>query len=271
MSGVDGTFPSGTTRRTYAGLAAIELGDGPTVLLVPGLTGSKEDFTLLLPHLAAAGLRAVAIDLRGQFESPGVEDPAAYGIEALGRDVLAVISETGAVHLVGHSFGGLVCRSAVLAVPDAVRDLVLLSSGPGALGGFRAEVLDLMKPILAEGGVRAVAEAAAALAAADPSRPPQPQPVRDFQFRRHLGNHPVGLLAMTDAALTAPDLVDELAASGVRTLVARGAGDDAWPAEANEQMAARLGAPYDVIPDAEHSPAAENPAATAEVLLRFWG
>ena len=36
-----------------------------TVLLVPGYTGSKEDFIALLGPLAAAGRRVVAVDLRG--------------------------------------------------------------------------------------------------------------------------------------------------------------------------------------------------------------
>ncbi len=36
-------------------------------------------------------------------------------------------------------------------------------------------------------------------------------------------------------------------------------------------MAARLGAVYEVVPDALHYPAVENPEATAEVLLGFWG
>jgi pimeloyl-ACP methyl ester carboxylesterase len=44
-------------------------GVGPVVLLVPGYTGSKEDFLPLLRPLARAGFRAVAMDQRGQFES----------------------------------------------------------------------------------------------------------------------------------------------------------------------------------------------------------
>ena len=35
-------------------------------------------------------------------------------------------------------------------------------------------------------------------------------------------------------------------------------------------MADRLGAPFELIPDAMHSPAVENPEATATVLISFW-
>ena len=44
---------------------------GAPVLLVPGYTGSKEDFIAVLAPLAAAGHEVLAIDQRGQYESPG--------------------------------------------------------------------------------------------------------------------------------------------------------------------------------------------------------
>ena len=40
-------------------------------LLIPGFTGSKEDFIPVLQPLASAGRRVVAIDMRGQYQSPG--------------------------------------------------------------------------------------------------------------------------------------------------------------------------------------------------------
>ncbi|MGH3628655.1 MAG: alpha/beta fold hydrolase, partial [Sciscionella sp.] len=41
-----------------------------TALLVPGYTGSKEDFVPLLAGLAGSGIDVVAIDVPGQYESP---------------------------------------------------------------------------------------------------------------------------------------------------------------------------------------------------------
>src|ERR671927_1325751 len=83
--------------RTFDGgagpLAALDTGgDGErgTVLLVPGFTGSKEDFAPLLRPLCAAGHRVVALDQRGQFESPGPDDPARYTVAELAGDVVAV-------------------------------------------------------------------------------------------------------------------------------------------------------------------------------------
>src|SRR2546428_2518034 len=56
-------------------------------LLVPGFTGSKEDFAPILLALAAAGHRAVSIDQRGQYESRGPDDPSAYSLDALATDL----------------------------------------------------------------------------------------------------------------------------------------------------------------------------------------
>ena len=259
-------------------LAALDTGPAgarATVMLVPGYTGSKEDFAPLLAPLAAAGLRAVALDQRGQFESPGPEDPSAYSVAELAADLLrvgrALLDEgPGPLHLVGHSFGGLVARAAVLAEPGLFTSLTLLGSGPAALGGPRAELLQHLAPLLDAGGVPLVHATLEELAAGDPAAQAVPAETRTFLARRFLSNSEAGLRGMADAMLSEPDRVAELAAAGVPLLVAHGAADDAWSPEAQADMAARLGARHEVIPESVHSPAVENPAATLAVLLDFW-
>jgi pimeloyl-ACP methyl ester carboxylesterase len=114
-------------------------------LLVPGYTGSKEDFLAILHLLADDSRHVIAIDMRGQFETASAEDPAGYAAAALGADILAIMHETGARHLVGHSYGGLVGREAVLAGAGAeFGSFTLMSSGPGARTGPRAEDLRAM-------------------------------------------------------------------------------------------------------------------------------
>ncbi|GAA3085730.1 hypothetical protein GCM10020254_32610 [Streptomyces goshikiensis] len=107
-----------------------------TALLVPGYTGSKEDFIGMLEPLAAAGYRVVAVDGRGQHESPGPREESAYTLEELARDVLAqagALGAAGPLHLLGHSLGGLVVRTAVVRDPAPFASLALLSTGPGAV------------------------------------------------------------------------------------------------------------------------------------------
>src|SRR5687767_12642623 len=104
------------------------------VQLIPGWTGSKEDFTPLLRLLAAAGFDATAYDQRGQFETPGQAGDD-YTLDGFATDAIALASTCSDApsHLMGHSFGGLVAQQAVLATPSAWRSLSLLDTGPGAL------------------------------------------------------------------------------------------------------------------------------------------
>jgi pimeloyl-ACP methyl ester carboxylesterase len=267
--------------RTFDGgagpLAALDTGPGDagTVLLVAGYTGSKEDFAPLLRPLAAAGYRAVTIDQRGQYESPGPEDPAAYTVAELAADLIAVTRELraenpGALQLLGHSFGGLVARGAVLAEPAEFDSLALMGSGPSKLVGPRAALLEHLAPLLDAGGVAAVHEAMEQLAMTDPTAQAVPAPTRAFLTTRFLANSAAGLRGMADAMTTEPDRVAELAATGVPVLVVHGVADDAWTPAAQADMAVRLGARHEVIPGAIHSPAIENPVRTVEVLLDFW-
>ena len=82
--------------------------------------------------------------MRGQFETPGADDPDGYSAAALGADIAAIMHATGARHLVGHSYGGLVGREAVLAGTGSgaeIASFTLMSSGPAALTGPRAKEL----------------------------------------------------------------------------------------------------------------------------------
>jgi pimeloyl-ACP methyl ester carboxylesterase len=104
----------------------------------------------------------------------------------------------------------------------------------------------------------------------DPKAQAVPAPTREFYARRFLANSEAGLRGMADAMLSEPDRVPELAATGVPLLVAHGEADDAWLPHVQADMAQRLGARHEVINNAIHSPAVENPPRTTEVLLDFW-
>ena len=98
MSGQLEGIGSRTVIETSAGQIAALRGDsaGPPVLLLPGYTGSKEDFAPLFGPLTDAGYAVVSIDLPGQFESPGPADPEAYTPDRLGPIVLELVHRLGA-------------------------------------------------------------------------------------------------------------------------------------------------------------------------------
>jgi len=254
-------------------LAALRAGDpaGRPVLLLPGYTGSKEDFGPLLDPLADAGLFAIAVDLPGQLDSPGPADPAAYTPDRLAEVINALAASLGRpVALLGHSFGGLVARAAVLATTTPYDSLVLLCSGPAAIGGRRRAEMDALDPVLESAGLPAVYATMQASWQADPAWEPPPPDVAAFLEHRFLSGSPAMLRGMGDAIRAEPDRVDELAKIRLPILVAHGSGDDAWPPTVQREMAELLGARYAVIPDAAHSPAVENPTGTVAALVDFW-
>ncbi|MDX6206066.1 MAG: hypothetical protein QOF39_2123 [Frankiales bacterium] len=258
-------LPPGARPVRFGDLAAVEAlpvqQTRSMVVLVPGYTGSKEDFLAILEAITDAGHRVIAYDQRGQYESTGGDDPAAYEIAALARDLLGLIGDQPA-HVVGHSFGGLVARAAAIQDPGRFRSLTLLDSGPSAIPGLRALTLEVMRPVLVEGGHPAVWEYMV--------NPELPADVAEFTHRRFHATSEAGLLVMGDALLAEPDRTDDLRGTGLPMLVAHGDSDDAWPPEVQSAMAHRLGAAYVVIAGAAHSPAVEQPEATAGALVAFW-
>jgi pimeloyl-ACP methyl ester carboxylesterase len=295
-------LPSGVRQRTietsrgkFAALEALPVTgvrERQPALLVPGYTGSKEDFLLILQALAAAGRQVIAIDMRGQYETPGGDDDAAYQLDALAADVTTIADwvssgrseAAGAttdgpaargIHLLGHSLGGLVAREVLLARTAQISSLTLMSSGPGALTGPRAAMLsELLAELDGTGpaGLRAEIERIwqtrmepEAVAGGVPAG------IIDFLRTRLLQSSPTGLRAMGEALLSCPDRTPALAElGGVPLMVVYGENDDAWAPAAQEDMAARLGAQRVCIPAAAHSPAVEAPETTASILTGFW-
>jgi pimeloyl-ACP methyl ester carboxylesterase len=272
-----------TSRGPFAALEAVPASgvcEREAALLVPGYTGSKEDFLAVLAQLADGGRRVFAIDMRGQFETPGAHDHDGYSASALGSDILALLRATGARHLLGHSYGGLIAREAVLASSGGeLASLTLMSTGPAALTGPRAEELRGMLEFLgAEDGLPGPAALQAGIAEIWQSYlEPQsaasgvPGPIVAFLAKRMFSNDPAGLVLMARHLLGAEDRTAELARlRELAILVIYGENDNSWSPEAQEAMAARLAARRVCIPGAVHSPAVEAPATTAGTLTRFW-
>lgn len=264
-----------------AALHAVPAADadrGATALLVPGYTGSKEDFAPLLDPLAEAGFAVHAIDLPGQYQSPGPDDPQAYLPAALGAVIAKLITQLGAggrkVLLLGHSYGGLVARGALLS-GVRVDGLTLLSSGPNELPeGERRRALEAGEPLLRSGGVPAAQQLREARDAASPNWEQTPETLKELLRARFLGSSAAGLLGMAEGLRREPDLVGRLAAAlrtaGTPALVVCGEHDDAWSVASQRDMADRLDADFAVVSDAAHSANTENPEALLATLLPTW-
>ncbi|MHB1613688.1 MAG: alpha/beta fold hydrolase, partial [Actinomycetes bacterium] len=185
--------------------------EAPCAILVPGFTGSKEDFIAILEPLARRGIHPVAYDQYGQYESDRDDDPRSYSIPAFAADLVHLAKELGPVrpHLVGHSFGGLVARAAVIAAPESFASLTLLCSGPAGLPKDQSVALQTLMESLGQTSLdevwavhRADAEAA--------GEPEPPWEIREFLHRRFVANSPLALAEMARALMHTEDRTAEL-------------------------------------------------------------
>ncbi|MFD7334562.1 alpha/beta fold hydrolase [Streptomyces violascens] len=117
----------------------VEQGTGPLVLLVHGFPESWYSWRHQLPALAAAGYRAVAIDVRGYGRSSRPDDAAAYRLRELVADNVAVVHALGeeSAAVVGHDWGSAIAANSALIRPDVFRAVGLLSVPYAPRGGPR--------------------------------------------------------------------------------------------------------------------------------------
>jgi pimeloyl-ACP methyl ester carboxylesterase len=212
------------------------------------------------------------VDQRGQHETPGPDDPAAYTLAEFGADVVAMsVALGGYSQLVGHSFGGLVAREAVLIDPSVFSTITLMCSGPG---GFSDEAKRQGLQMLAFGLDSLPIEQVYDLKLDHDSKDPQyvvpAEDVAAFLRKRFTGNVPASLAEITRRLIDAEDRTEQLAKTGVRAQVMYGETDDGWPLAVQDAMADILGVQPQMIADAGHSPAIDQPAATARMLVEFF-
>ncbi|MFE9537395.1 alpha/beta fold hydrolase [Streptomyces sp. NPDC006691] len=121
----------------------VEQGTGPLVLLVHGFPESWYSWRHQLPVLAAAGFRAVALDVRGYGRSSKPAAASAYRMVDLVQDNLAVVRALGeeSAVIVGHDWGAAIAANSALSHPGVFRAVGLLSVPYAPRGGPRPSEL----------------------------------------------------------------------------------------------------------------------------------
>ncbi|WP_246094537.1 alpha/beta fold hydrolase [Streptomyces griseofuscus] len=107
----------------------VEQGSGPLVLLVHGFPESWYSWRHQLPALAAAGYRAVAIDVRGYGRSAKPVATDAYRLTELVADNVSVVHALGeeSAVIVGHDWGSAIASGSGLLSPEVFRAVGMLS------------------------------------------------------------------------------------------------------------------------------------------------
>src|SRR5471030_1692269 len=108
-------------------------GSGTPVVLLANAGCSSGYFDDLARVLAAGGLQALCVNMRGTGESRGSLD--GITVHDFAADVAGVLEalDCGPAHLVGHAFGNRVARCLAVDRPSLVRNVTLLAAG-GLIG-----------------------------------------------------------------------------------------------------------------------------------------
>ncbi len=188
-------------------------------VLVPGFTGSKEDFIAVLPLLADAGVGALAFDQLGQYQSSGSDVPADYDVDLLAADLAEVVGEATR-------------RRGDPGRPAPRRPLVRRARGPGGRGGRsgcvrprsrccardpgalpeeRWEGLPSLVDALDEHDLATIWRIMREMEQAEDVVPPPPSVAAFLEDRWH-ANHPVQLRQVAQHLMREPDRTDALAA-----------------------------------------------------------
>lgn len=102
-------------------------GTGEPLLLIAGFSCDYSYWSLLMPLLTSQ-YQVIRFDNRGIGRSSVPDSP--YSIKQMASDTAALVEKIGLdkVHIVGHSMGGQIAQELVLAYPEKVKSLILLST-----------------------------------------------------------------------------------------------------------------------------------------------
>jgi len=149
-------------------LHAVEMGEGPPLVLLHGLFGAAANFTAVQRRLGN-GRRVIALDLRNHGTSP--HDPA-MPYAAMAADVRETLAALGvaAADVLGHSMGGKVAMALALHDPGTVRRLVVADIAPVRYPPAYRSIADAMLALpISPALTRAEAQAALTPAVPDPA------------------------------------------------------------------------------------------------------
>ncbi|MDO8212809.1 alpha/beta fold hydrolase [Conexibacter sp. CPCC 206217] len=254
----------------------VELGSGPPLLFVHGLSGCWQNWLLQLPAFAATH-RVIAVDLPGFGASELPQRPISMSGYAAFLDALcSQLGVEGPVVAVGNSMGGLIAAELALALPQRVSRLVLVAAAGVSGEHARREPMLTAARVLgfvtAWGASRHEPFARRARLRRLVLQFAVHQPERlsaALAFELMAGSGRRGFIPAL-AALTNYSLRDRLPQLACPTLIVWGAADRTVPVRDADRFERLIpGARKVILPDTGHVPMLERPETFNALLKTF--
>ncbi|HKF73533.1 MAG TPA: alpha/beta fold hydrolase [Stellaceae bacterium] len=240
-------------------------GSGPPVTLVHGVGANLESWDAITASLARR-YRVVRMDLRGHGRSSRIET---CRLQDFLDDVTLVLDALGIArtHFVGFSLGGMIAQAFVLAHPERVERLALISAVAGRTPEERASVQARGLRVQQE-GIASVSAAAQDRWFTEDFRRKHPDVVARRIEELKANDH--RSYATAYAAFAEGDLGPRLHEIRHPTLIITGEHDiGSNPRMARFMHDAIPGSTLHILPKLKHSVLLEAPAAIAALLLDF--
>jgi 3-oxoadipate enol-lactonase len=249
-------------------LAATAHGEGPALLMIPGLGATRRVYAPLVPLLAERH-RVIVYDPRGVGDSEITDGP--YSMRQLADDAACVLDAAGEATAVvfGASMGGMVAQHVALDHPAHTARLILACTSPGTAHAVPAD-RDATRALLGKGAkTPADAYRLATTVLYTPA----------FQASHHAfveseiterGRHPVRARAFSAQyeAVRQHDVWDRLPSLTMPVLVLHGSEDAVMPVGNAEVLASRIpGAKLVILDGLGHLFWHEDPARAAAAIL----
>jgi len=245
-----------------------------TIVFVPGWSGSREDFVAVMPILTSLGWHCFAIDQHGQPASYGSNKLEDFSLESFAQDLIDIANSfSEPIHVIGHSFGGIVAQYAASKSPQSFASVTLLCSGTGPLPKENWGGLPALVQAVEAGRSLAFIWFVKTVTLVILRKQNFSKPVQKWRKQRWLNTNPLSLKVMSELLMKVENVTEKLkqtlSTHKLPILILRGENDDAWPRNEQLEMAQTLNATFIEIIGAAHSPARELPDKTAIELDTF--
>jgi aminoacrylate hydrolase len=215
-----------------------EAGQGPPLLLVPGLGGQGSFWISQVPAFSR-DFRTVVHDHRGTGRS--THSRITYSVEQMADDALRLMDvlKIDAAHFVGHSTGGAIGQVIATDHPERLRSLVLSATWAGPDPFFR-RLFESRRQVLLDSGIEAYLRASVLFQATPRWVSDNDEFITDIHRVTAAASAPVEVLVSRIDAILRHDRRRRLVEIRVPTLVIVAQDDMITPRFYSDELAARI-------------------------------